>query len=166
MWAMSKEVPCAERGLRATAGAVCVLRRRAKNREAARKSRERKMMRLDSLQRSVADLQHENELLSGCVAEISQQAASAEAETRLMKVALCLHWPTPIPVLAHPRERCICLSPRHALHAHPPWPDAAHAARDRQNRRVKAGLGWTQSGMHMHRCVARHMQRMLGAIKP
>lgn len=60
--------------------------RRAKNREAARKSRERKMVRLDNLQRSVMDLQHENELLSGCIAEISQQAISAEAETRLMQV--------------------------------------------------------------------------------
>ena len=59
--------------------------RRAKNREAARKSRERKMMKLDNLQKSVLDLQHENQLLAGCIAEISQQAASAEAETRLMQ---------------------------------------------------------------------------------
>ncbi|BDA46272.1 probable bZIP transcription factor RISBZ3 at N-terminal half [Coccomyxa sp. Obi] len=59
--------------------------RRAKNREAARKSRERKMLRMDHLTKSVKELQTENELLSKCIQEISQQAASAEAETRLMK---------------------------------------------------------------------------------
>ncbi|CAL8462411.1 g1944 [Coccomyxa elongata] len=59
--------------------------RRAKNREAARKSRERKMQRMDNLTNSVKELQTENELLSKCIQEISQQAANAEAETRLMK---------------------------------------------------------------------------------
>ena len=59
--------------------------RRAKNREAARKSRERKMQRMDDLTNSVRELQTENELLSKCIQEISQQAANAEAETRFMK---------------------------------------------------------------------------------
>lgn len=67
-------------------GFECV--RRAKNREAARKSRERKMQRMDHLTNSVKELQTENALLSKCIQEISQQAANAEAETRLMKALL------------------------------------------------------------------------------
>ncbi len=61
-------------------------RRRAKNREAARKSRERKMVRLDTLEKSVAELQQENELLARCIREISEQAISAEEETQFMRV--------------------------------------------------------------------------------
>ncbi|KAK9845519.1 hypothetical protein WJX81_008428 [Elliptochloris bilobata] len=59
--------------------------RRAKNREAARKSRERKVMRIEALQRSVADLQAENELLLQCVQEISVKATAAQSEQRLLR---------------------------------------------------------------------------------
>jgi hypothetical protein len=44
------------------------------------------MMRVDNLMSSVKKLTTENEVLSKCIQEISQQAASAEAETQLMKV--------------------------------------------------------------------------------
>ena len=44
------------------------------------------MLRLDSLERSVADLQQENGLLAKCIREISQQAACAEEETQFMRV--------------------------------------------------------------------------------
>ncbi len=60
--------------------------RKAKNREAARKSRERKMRRVDNLTTSVNELTKENELLSKCIQELSEQRASVEAETRLTKV--------------------------------------------------------------------------------
>ncbi len=43
------------------------------------------MQRMDDLTNSVRELQTENELLSKCIQEISQQAANAEAETRFMK---------------------------------------------------------------------------------
>jgi len=69
---------------------IFVCSRRAKNREAARKSRERKTQRLDTLTESVHSLKMENELLTKCIKEISQQAATAEAETQLLRVTPCV----------------------------------------------------------------------------
>ncbi len=44
------------------------------------------MLRIEALQRSVADLQAENELLLQCVQEISVKASGAQAEQRLLRV--------------------------------------------------------------------------------
>ena len=72
--------------LRCQAVSGCHGVRRAKNREAARQSRLRKVLRIEALQRTVADLQAENELLLQCVQEISVKASAAQAEQRLLRV--------------------------------------------------------------------------------
>ncbi len=105
-------------------------RRRAKNREAARKSRERKVLRIEALQRSVADLQAENELLLQCVQEISVKASGAQAEQRLLRVRAQA---PPAPVRAgdwrHGRRRAGRASP--AAGAVPGGPASGGAAPQR-----------------------------------
>ena len=43
------------------------------------------MLRIEALQRNVADLQAENDLLLQCVQEISVKASAAQAEQRLLR---------------------------------------------------------------------------------
>lgn len=50
------------------------------------------MLRIEALQRTVADLQAENELLLQCVQEISVKASAAQAEQRLLRVRAGLPW--------------------------------------------------------------------------
>ncbi|PSC69383.1 opaque [Micractinium conductrix] len=62
--------------------------RRAKNREAARRSRERKMERISGLQAEVARLRANNFVLAKCVEEVATKALRARAEQRQLRAQL------------------------------------------------------------------------------
>eukprot|EP00884_Botryococcus_braunii_P003141 jgi/Botrbrau1/12828/Bobra.20_1s0018.1 len=62
--------------------------RRAKNREAARKSRERRLQKIERLQSDVASLEHKNTLLINAVKEASERAAEFEARNTFIKTQL------------------------------------------------------------------------------
>ena len=100
--------------------------RRAKNREAARQSRLRKVLRIEALQRTVADLQAENELLLQCVQEISVKASAAQAEQRLLRVRAQMDWQRMSTGL------CQCCNDSESVSAecsHEYEPDATHSLR-------------------------------------